>query len=265
MKVIRSVVVDDVDIMRATLKKVLSNFNNIEIIGEASDYESAKEVINQTKPDLVFLDIDLNGITSIDLLNELSCNPKIIFVTSFTNFAVKAFEVNAVDYIVKPISPDRIKKAVEKVMMMNEVKTVSDGMVLDEEATVKEPVDIAKLTDKSDEVFEPDQIILLNFDGKMNFIKISDINYIEAFGNYTKIYMIDGKLSITYNSIKNWRAKLPKNTFLQIHRSYIVNLHNIVKIEKWNNDTGRLFLKNLPEPLDISRSHFFSIKKKYKI
>ncbi|MFN4083012.1 MAG: LytR/AlgR family response regulator transcription factor [Bacteroidia bacterium] len=258
---IRSVVVDDVDLMRATLKKVLANFKNIEIVGEASDYESAREIINNTKPDLVFLDIDLNGITSIDLLNELTCSPKIIFVTSFTNFAVKAFEVNAVDYIVKPISPDRIKKAIEKVMALSDKKL----QVSETSNTQPGPATVADLNDNNSEIFKPDQIILLNFDGKMTFIKVSDINYIDAFGNYTKVYMNDGRLSITYNSIKNWEAKLPKEIFIQIHRSTIVNIQNIQKIEKWSNDTGKLFLKNVPEPLDISRSHFFSIKKRFKI
>ena len=245
--IIRSVVVDDVDIMRVTLKKVLEGFPNIEIIGEASDYESAKNLINDTKPDLVFLDIDLYGLTSIDLLNEISCNPKIIFITSHPDFAIKAFELNAVDYILKPISADRLRKAIERV---NEFNTNSlDGSVMDE----------------SQERFKADQIILLNFDSKLTFIKVQDINYIEAFGNYTKIYMNDGKLSITYNSIKNWEKKLPLDIFIQIHRSTVVNLINVLKIEKWTNDTGRLYLKNVDKPFEISRSYFFQIKKKYKM
>ncbi len=244
---IRSVVVDDVDLMRATLKKVLNNFSNIEIIGEASDYESAREVINSTQPDLVFLDIDLNGINSIDLLNEISCNPKIIFITSHPDFAIKAFELNAVDYILKPISSDRLKKAIDRVTELNEELPVSN------------------ILEDSEERFKPDQIILMNFDSKLNFIKIGDIHYIEAFGNYTKIYMNDGKLSITYNSIKNWDNRLPQDVFIQIHRSTIVNLLSVVKIEKWTNDTGRLFLKDLEKPFEISRSYFFQIKKKYKV
>lgn len=245
--IIRSVVVDDVDIMRVTLKKVLEGFPNIEIIGEASDYESAKNLINDTKPDLVFLDIDLNGLTSIDLLNEISCNPKIIFITSHPDFAIKAFELNAVDYILKPISADRLHKAIKRV---NEFNTDSlDGSVMDE----------------SLERFKADQIILLTFDSKLTFIKVQDINYIEAFGNYTKIYMNDGKLSITYNSIKNWDNRLPNDVFIQIHRSSLVNLLNVIKIEKWTNDTGRLFLKGVEKPFEISRSYFFQIKKKYKV
>ncbi len=99
----------------------------------------------------------------------------------------------------------------------------------------------------------------------MNFIKIRDINYIEAFGNYTKVYLNDGKLSITYNSIKSWEARLPEDVFIQIHRSTIVNLLNVTKIEKWTNDTGRLFLKGIEKPFEISRSYFFQIKKKYKV
>lgn len=248
---IKSVVVDDVDFMRATLKKVLAGFPHIEIVGEASDYESARKVINETKPDLVFLDIDLNGLTSIDLLNEIECEPKIIFVTSHPDFAIKAFELNAVDYILKPISSERLKKAIDRVIDLNVEQEKSNQLdVYDHH---------------SEDRFKPDQIILLNFDSKLSFIKIKDINYIEAFGNYTKIFMNDGKLSVTYNSIKNWDNRLPEDVFIQIHRSSIVNLLNVSKIEKWTNDTGRLFLKGIEKPFEISRSYFFQIKKKYKV
>jgi two-component system LytT family response regulator len=244
---IRSVVVDDVDMMRITLKKVLDGFPNIEIVGEASDYESARQVINDTKPDLVFLDIDLNGLTSIDLLNEITCDPKIIFITSHPDFAIKAFELNAVDYILKPISADRLRRAIERVTELSP------------------EVNVSTMMDETQERFKPDQTILLNFDGKLTFIKVQDINFIEAFGNYTKIHMNDGKLSITYNSIKNWDNRLPSDVFIQIHRSTIVNLLNVGKIEKWTNDTGRLFLKGIEKPFEISRSYFFQIKKKYKV
>jgi two-component system LytT family response regulator len=245
MKNIRTVLVDDVEVMRITLKKVLAQFPHIEIIGEASAFDEARDVINRLQPDLVLLDIDLNGLTSIDLIGELNCVPKIIFITSHENFAVKAFELNAVDYIIKPISAKRISSAIEKITKPTE--------------------EITEVSLDNDETFQSDQIILLNFDNKMNFIKIKDINFIEAFGNYTKVNMSDGKLSITYNSIKNWDAKLPNDIFIQIHRSTIVNLINVQKIEKWTNDTGRLYLKGLSKPFEISRSHFFQIKKKYKM
>lgn len=246
MKNIRAVLVDDVEMMRITLKKVLEQFPHIELVGEASTFDEAKNVINELQPDLLLLDIDLNGLTSIDLMGEINCTPKIIFITSHENFAVKAFELNAVDYILKPISASRISKAIERIT----ASTIAEETEMNQD---------------SDEKFQSDQIILLNFDNKMNFIKIKDINYIEAYGNYTKVFMTDGKLSITYNSIKNWDAKLPSDVFIQIHRSTVVNLLNVLKIEKWTNDTGRLYLKGIEKPFEISRSYFFQIKKKYKM
>jgi two-component system LytT family response regulator len=154
--------------------------------------------------------------------------------------------MNAIDFIIKPISAKRIANALERVSLPS--VAVNDNNL-----------------NEGEERFQSDQIILLNFDNKMNFIKIKDINYIEAYGNYTKINMLDGKLSITYNSIKNWENKLPLDIFIQIHRSTVVNLINVLKIEKWTNDTGRLYLKNVDKPFEISRSYFFQIKKKYKM
>jgi len=252
---IRSVIVDDVDMIRMTMKKLLQNFPVIEFVGEAADYDSAKELINKTKPDLVFLDIDLNGITSLDLINEVNCNPKIIFITAHPDFALKAFELNAVDYIMKPISTDRIRKAIERI--------TSTMVAAEIEANPEEPV--VGFNESEEGKLEAEQLILLNFDNKMNFIKIKDIHYIEAFGNYTKIYMNDGKLSITYNSIKGWASRLPEDMFIQIHRSTMVNLTQITKIERAANDTGRLQLSGIEEPFEISRSYFYQMKKKYKL
>lgn len=241
---IKSVIVDDVESMRAVLKKLLSNFEQIKVVGEASDYDEAKTIILEEKPDLLFLDVDLNGLTSIDLLSNLDYKPKVIFITSHADYAIKAFEMNAVDYLLKPISLERLTKAIEKISTSE-----NNGNWID----------------PSGEKFGIDHIILLSFDSKLCFVKIKDIDYIEAYGNYTKVYLTDGKLSITYNSIKNWDVKLPEDVFIQIHRSTIINLLNVTKIEKWANDTGRLYLKGIEKPFEISRSYFFQIKKKYKM
>jgi two-component system LytT family response regulator len=242
--VIKAIIVDDVETMRAVLKKLLSNFEQIQVVGEAADFDEAKNIILEEKPDLLFLDIDLNGLTSIDLLNSLHYQPMVIFITSHTDFAIKAFEVNAIDYLLKPISLERLTKAIEKVSNKQEDQSMLEDL---------------------NTKFGPDHIILLSFENKLCFVKIKDISYIEAYGNYTKVYLVDGKLSVTYNSIKNWDAKLPEDVFIQIHRSTIINLLNVTKIEKWANDTGRLYLKGIEKPFEISRSYFFQIKKKYKM
>ncbi len=242
--IIKAVIVDDVDSMRIVLKKLLGTFDKIQIIGEAADFEEARNIISEERPDLLFLDVDLNGLTSLDLLKTIGYQPMVIFITSHTDFAIKAFELNAVDYLLKPISLERLTKAIEKVTNKWEDTTFEDDY---------------------NAKFTADHIILLSFDNKMSFVRIKDINYIEAYGNYTKVNLVDGKLSVTYNSIKNWDTKLPEDLFIQIHRSTIVNLHNVTKIEKWANDTGRLYLKGIDKPFEISRNFFFQIKKKYKM
>lgn len=242
--IIKAIVVDDVESMRLVLRKLLSTFDKIEIVGEAADFDEARTIISEERPDLLFLDIDLNGLTSIDLLKTIGYQPMVIFITSHTDFAIKAFELNAVDYLLKPISLERLTKAIEKVTNKWEDTDFEDDY---------------------NAKFTPDHIILLSFDNKMSFVRIKDINYIEAYGNYTKVNLADGKLSVTYNSIKNWDTKLPDDVFIQIHRSTIVNLHNVTKIEKWANDTGRLYLKGVDKPFEISRNYFFQIKKKYKM
>ena len=241
---IKAVIIDDLDSMRIVLKKLLSRFDQIQIIGEAADFQSATNLITKERPDLLFLDIDLNGLGSFDLFESLGYQPMVVFITSHTDFAIKAFELNAVDYLLKPISIERLTKAVEKVT--NKWEDIS----IEEDQLTK---------------FTADHIILLSFDNKMSFVRVKDINYIEAYGNYTKVHLFDGKLSVTYSSIKNWHFKLPEDLFIQIHRSTILNIDNVAKIEKWANDTGRLYLKGINRPFEISRNHFFQIKKKYKM
>jgi two-component system, LytTR family, response regulator len=245
MKNIKTVLVDNLEFVKITLDKVQSQFPHIEIISVASDFYQAREIINKLQPDLVLLNIDTIALSTIDLMKDLNCSPKIIYINAKENIELKAFELKEVDQLVKPIKVKPVSEVIEKI--------------------TKPIEDVTERNFHGNDTFQTEQIILLNFDNKMNFIKIKDINFIEAFGNYTKVNMDDGKLSITYNSIKNWQAKLPENNFLQIHRSTIVNLLNVQKIEKWNNDTGRLYLKGLSNPLDVSRSYFFQIRKKYKM
>jgi two-component system, LytTR family, response regulator len=179
------------------------------------------------------------------LVSRINYKLMIIFITSHSDFAIKAFELNAVDYLLKPISLERLTKAIEKVTNKWE--------------------ETDNWSDDANAKFGPEHIILLSFENKLSFVRIADINYIEAYGNYTKVYLADGRLSVTYNSIKNWDTRLPEEVFIQIHRSTIINLQNVVRIEKWANDTGRLFIKGNDKPFEVSRNYFFQIKKKYKM
>ncbi len=248
---IKAILVDDVESVRLVLRKLLANFENITLVGEASDFEHALTLIEEEKPDLLFLDVDLNGLTSMDLLKKLNYDPMVIFITSHADYAIKAFEFNAIDYMLKPISSDRLFKAIEKVTnKWNRKNGLSSVTGIED----------------NDRKFGSEHIILLNFDEKLSFIQVNEISHIEAFGNYTKVYLTDGRLSITYNSIRNWVNRLPDELFIQIHRSTIINLSKVQKIEKWTNDTGRLTMNGgYNQPFEISRNYFFELKKKFKM
>ncbi len=242
----RVLVVEDDLMTQELIKEQLKNFEALEVVGSADSLLSAKQMIDDEDPEIIFLDIDLNGASSFDLIPHVKPTCKIVFITASPNQAVKAFEVNATDYILKPISLERLNKTVAK---------ITDQMNEGEEDDIVD--DHSK--------FKLDQMIMVNAEHKMVLIKVKDINYISAYGNYTKVFLDDNKMYVTYGSIKNWMARLPKDAFFQIHRSTIVNLLNVIKIDKWTNDTGRMYLKNVNDPFEISRNFFSELKKTFKI
>jgi DNA-binding LytR/AlgR family response regulator len=172
-----------------------------------------------------------------------------LFTTSFAEFAVKAFEYNTIDYILKPISFDRLEKALSRIKLTEaevEVEETDDKNATNGRLTI-------------------DNMILMNINNEMKFIKIKDINYIEAKGNYTTVALTDETTFTTYGLIKVWEDKLPQDDFFRIHRSTIVNLHNVQKIEKGTYDTGILYLKGVKNPFEVSRNYFSIIKNKFKL
>ncbi|MES2780344.1 MAG: LytTR family DNA-binding domain-containing protein [Bacteroidota bacterium] len=246
---IKTVIIED-DLASITLlTEFLKSFDFIEVIGKATTFKESEVLLqeNSNTIDLAILDIDLQGANSLDLIKYLTPQTKIVFTTSFTEFAVKAFEYNTIDYIVKPISFDRLKKALGRINIVE--KTLED---IDE---------FTKLNSR----FSINNMVLMNINNEMKFIKIKDINYIQAKGNYTNVCLEDGTQFVTYGLIKIWEDKLPLDDFFRVHRSTIVNLHNVIKIDKGTYDTGILYLKGLAEPFEVSRNYFSIIKNKFKL
>jgi two-component system LytT family response regulator len=246
---INTVIIEDDAASVNLLTEFLKSFDFINITGKSGKYKEA-EVLLKTQSeslDLVILDIDLEGANSLDLIKYLKPRTKILFTTSFTEFAVKAFEFNTIDYIVKPISYDRLKKALGRINIIDKTDIENDDDT------------------KSNGRFSIQNMVLMNINNEMKFIKIKDINYIQAKGNYTNVCLQDGTQFVTYGLIKVWEDKLPLDDFFRVHRSTIVNLHNVVKIDKGTYDTGILFLKGLDEPFEVSRNYFSIIKNKFKL
>jgi two-component system, LytTR family, response regulator len=249
--VINTVIIEDDSASVALLLEFLKSFEFINVIGKAGNYKESeallKELTNEIQ--LLILDIDLEGANSLDLIKYLNPKTKILFTTSFTEFAVKAFEFNTIDYIVKPISYDRLSKALSRIDLIEEDQAELDP-------------DIAG---KAGHRFGINNMVLMNINNEMKFIKIKDICYIQAKGNYTNVCLENGTQFITYGLIKVWEDKLPLDDFFRVHRSTIVNLHNVVKIDKGTYDTGILYLKGIDTPFEVSRNYFSIIKNKFKL
>ncbi len=229
---LKAIIVDDERLARVNMKKLLEPYPEIEIAGEAGSCDEAVKLINLHKPRLVFLDIQLSGETGFDLLEIIDNSIKIIFVTAFDEYAIRAFEVNAIDYLLKPVNPERLKDSI-------------DRLISREKGQKSE----AKSYEYSDSIF----VRLNNYSSR--FIKISSITFIEPVGNYSRIVTIEGKHCLVLKTLKQWQEELPDNNFVRIHRSSIVNIEHVDRIEKKSNTRQRAYLKNIPEPLEVSRRY----------
>lgn len=224
----KALLVDDERLARAELTRLLEKFPEIEIIGEASNGEEAIQKIEDLNPELVFLDIQMPGMTGFEVLEHLHIVPKIIFVTAYDEYALKAFEVNALDYVLKPIELNRLEKAIEKVRHEK-----------DEEVSLSEE----KLT--------YDSQIFIKDGEKCWFVKLDKVRMFESEGNYVRLYFDDSKPMIL-KSLNNLEKRLSNKYFFRISRKYIINLTWIEKVEAWFNGGLRVTLKT-GEKLEISR------------
>jgi two-component system LytT family response regulator len=230
MKTLKAIIVDDERLARVNLRKLLESHPEVEIVGEASSCSTAMELIRQHNPGLVFLDIQLNGETGFDLLEMTDNSIEIIFVTAYDEYAIRAFEVNAADYLLKPVNPVRLKISLDRILH-------SRGE-----------------SDKPKKVYEySDSIFVRLTNSKSAFINISSITHICPVGNYSKLVTLEGKHCLVLKTLKQWQEELPSNHFIRIHRACIINMAHIDRIEKKPNAAHLAYLKNIPEPLEISR------------
>lgn len=234
---LKALIVDDERLARKELISMLADFENIEIVGEADDVDSAERAINQLDPDIVFLDIQMPGDSGFDLLERVNVRAKIIFVTAFDEYAIRAFEINALDYLLKPVNPIRLKDSIER---FDETSIESDNREL-------------KYSDR----------LLLTMNNHLRFLKISEIVVINSAGDYSEIVTSDGKKSLTLKTMKEWEIRLPENFFTRIHRSTIINLELVDKLEEWFNNSYRVYMKNFNEPWTISRRYVTKLRERF--
>jgi len=225
---LRAIIVEDEELARNLIKEYLKEIPSVQIIGEFADGFSGAKAINEMKPDLLFLDIQMPKLTGFELLEILDYKPKIIFTTAFDQFAIKAFEMNAVDYLLKPYSRDRLRNAVDKVC--EQMKTGQETPI----------VEITKHIDRSDERLER---VVVKSGKKISIIATGEINYLEAQDDYVMLYCSSGKY-LKQKTMKYFESHLDPKQFIRVHRSFIVRVDQINRIELYEKDTYRIHLKN---------------------
>lgn len=240
MNIYRALIIDDERLARVTLSDMLADYPGIQIIGEAESVADSINLISRLNPDLLFLDIQLSDGTGFDLLNKISYSGRIIFITAYDEFAIRAFEVNAIHYLMKPVSHKQLGEAISR---------------LERKDKEKEPAGITN--------YKYGDRLLLSCGNYLNFIKISTITTITAAGDYTVIRTIDGKEFINSKTMTEWENRLPENHFLRINRSTIVNFDAIENTEQVSVNLVLISVKGIPAPFRISRLYYKKIRDRF--
>jgi len=241
MSIYKAIIVDDEYWARMTLRHKLEEIPEIEIIAEAGSVVEAVEKLRKMTPDVLFLDIQLTDGTGFDVLNKVEYKGKVIFVTAFDSYAIRAFEINALDYIMKPISDKRLREAVERICID----------ILPEEKGISVP-------------FKSEDRLMVSYRSFIHFIKISDIILISSSSDYSLVRTKESKEYLVTKTMNEWEQRLPIGLFCRIHRSYIVNFECITKTEKLSSNAADIYLEGFDAPFRVSRSYYHKLKEKYQ-
>lgn len=243
---IKAIIIEDELPARELLLHYVKSFPDITICGTYSDGFAGLKAINELKPDIVYLDIQMPKLTGMEIIELLDHKPAIIFTTAYDQYAVKAFEANAVDYLLKPFSQERFsiatKKAIEKISHnTNPLPEIN--------------LAIQSLEEKQGEI----ERVAVRSGSKIQVIPVSNINYFEADGDYVKINSTEGTF-LKEKTMKYFETHLNASKFIRIHRSYIVNVDMIQKVEYYDKDSHVVVLKN-NTTLKVSSSGYKLLKK----
>lgn len=237
----KAIIIDDERLARNELKKLLSDYPEIEIVAEAANAAEGIQRIEELQPDLIFLDIQMPGKTGFEMLAELDRAPHVIFTTAYDEYALRAFEVNALDYLLKPVEPKRLSDAIQKLEHIEEKE--SDGVDL--------PVVQRGHLGEFDQVFVKDG-------ERCWFVKLTDIRLFESVGNYAKVFFGPNK-PLILKSLNALEERLDDRIFFRANRKHIVNLRMIEKVEPYFNGGLLLEIKG-GEKVEVSRRQAVKFK-----
>ncbi len=231
----KAIIIDDERLARQELRSLLAAHKEIEIIAECADASEAQLKINELKPDIIFCDIQMPGKTGLELVEEISGTVEVVFVTAYDEHALKAFELNAFDYLLKPVKPERLAETIKKLVE----KEVSSKPETNTPLGIKDTVFIK--------------------DGeKCWFVKLEDVRLFESEGNYVRVYF-DTNRPLILRSLNSLETRLSEKHFFRASRKHIVNLNYVVSVENWFNGGLNLKLKD-GRDVEVSRRQAVKIK-----
>lgn len=242
MKTFKTLVIDDERLAREELKLLLKDYLEIEIVEEARNGEEGISKVKEHKPDLIFLDVSMPGMTGFEMLKHLEEIPRVIFVTAYDEYAIKAFEVNALDYILKPVDPDRLRDAIQK-LSNNEDDFVSSGNIA--------------ISRKERPLTTSDRVFIKDGE-KCWFIELNKVRMLESEGNYVKVYF-DNFKPLILRSLNSFEDRLDPEFFFRANRKFIINLQWVSTIENWFNGGLKVELRE-GEKVEISRRQAIRFK-----
>ncbi len=234
---IKAIIIDDERLAREGLRQLLAETGEIDLVGEAANADEAIELVEKHKPQLLFLDIEMPEKNGFDLLEELIETPYVIFTTAYNEFALKAFEVNAMDYILKPVELTRLKEAIARVK--------------------KQIIEVDQQPKSNRVLTEADQVFIRDGD-KCWFVKLTDIRMIESAGNYAKIHF-DKFQPLIHKTLNALDERLSQSLFFRANRQQIINLQYIDKIEPFFNAGFLIYLKDGTK-VEVSRRQSVKFK-----
>jgi two-component system LytT family response regulator len=226
---VKALIIEDSRLAREDLKILLRSHPQIQVIGEAGHPDEALPLIENTHPDLLFLDINMPGKSGFDLLEQLEECPSIIFTTAYSDYAIRSFDYNTVDYLLKPVSPERLAKALSKL------------------------TDVKNHVAEAEPPLEADSRIFVKDGERCFLVELAKIRRLESNGNYTRLIFDDGQ-PLIYKSLSKIEDRLPAQIFFRANRQMIVNLRYIHKIDDWVNGGYRVVMNDGVE-VEISRRH----------
>lgn len=239
---IKAILIDDEPLSREILKHYLTHFPQIEIAGECNDGFEGVKAIQQHQPDLIFLDIQMPKINGFEMLELINPMPAVIFITAFDEFALKAFEANAIDYLLKPVSEDRFIKAVQKFL---------EKSIQPVEAT-------SNLLNTMSQTTSQNNRIVVKTGTRVKIIPVHEIQYLEADDDFVKVVTSEGTF-LKNKTMSFYEQSLDPQQFVRVHRSYILHISQITKIEPYQKETHLAVLRN-GQQIPISKTGYGKLK-----